>query len=228
MKRPGKKVIGITLAALLLCLLFLKLLPTPFGSPEAPQTALENAIARMEDTPALSYQMVSSLTVEGTAKEYGNIRGELLQNGNVHLEGEILGSPLHLYRLGDSTYRLDPVTEQWQKNIERTKEEENALFYETNPLKQLDISEYGTIEELPSEERNCRCFRFSPSLPENALTQYFTDLVYTVYCGDGILTKVVVNGKLTNNSVEGQLNIVTQFTPLPTDYTLEAPIAEAP
>lgn len=227
MKLPRKKTILIIPVVLFLLLLSWKLLPIP-GSAEDPQAALNTAIAHLEDAPALSYQMVSHLTVEGTSKEYGNIHGELLQNGNTHLEGEILGSPLHLYRLGDSTYRLDPVTEQWQKTIERTEEEENALFYETNPLKQLEISDYGEIEELAAEERNSRCFRFSPSLSENALTQYFTDLVYTVYCSDDLLTKVVVNGKLTNNSVEGQLNIVTQFTRLPADYTLEAPITEAP
>lgn len=231
MKLPSiknKKLITAVIIVLILILAAIfKFFPVFQQSAANPQETAENAVAGLTQTPALSFSTISQLNINEKNREYGNITGEFLQNGDFHICGDILGSKLDLYQLDDTTYRLDNVTGSWQKTSENPEIYDTALFNETNPLAQFDFADFGTVEEINTQEKNLYCFRFVPKLKSDSISKYFTDITYTIYCNrEGKLTKSVVNGKLTNNSVSGQLTITTEFTPLPDDYQLEAPITD--
>ena len=200
----------------------------PFNQPgNSPEETITNAIEQIKNSPAISFTTVSMLNVNGNQREYGEITGELLKNGDFHIQGSILGSDLDLYQINNSTYRLDNISKNWQKTDENPEMYRTSLFNETNPLEQFNITDLGTVEKAQGNEKNLFGFTFMPTLSDNSISRYFTDITYTVYCDhDGNLKKTVVNGILTNNSVSGKLNIVTEFSPLPNDYQIAPPIIE--
>ena len=192
-----------------------------------PKETVTNAIEQIKNAPAIGFKTVSILNVNGNRREYGDITGELLKNGDFHIKGSILGSDIDLYQINNSTYRFDNISQRWQKTEENPELYQTSLFNETNPLEQFKISDLGTVKKAQGGEKNQIGFTFMPTLTDDSISRYFTDITYTVYCGrDGDLQKTVINGILTNNSVRGELNIVTEFSPLPENYQITPPIIE--
>ena len=223
-----KKLIIPVIIIIIAILLIAYIIPSVFNNKnQNPDDIIKNSINNLQQTQALSFTTKSQLNVNGDSKEYGNITGEILQNNDLHIKGAILGSEIELYKINNCIYRFDNITQNWQKTTENPDVYNNALFNETDPLAQFNFKEYTNQEIIESDSKNLYCVRFSPALSEDSLSQYFTDIVYTIYCDNQFnMTKAVINGKLTNNSVTGELNIVTEFSILPEDYSIEPPIVE--
>lgn len=185
------------------------------------------AVDNLQNTAAISYSTVSNLTVNNQEREYGNITGEFLQNGDFRIEGSILGSELQMCQIGNTTYRLDNITGNWQKTEEAPEIYDTALFNETNPLQQFDFTDFAAAETQKSDVKGSICVSFQPTMKSDSVSRYFDNLTYTIYCDKSCrLQKAVITGDLTNNSVSGQLQITTTFQELPEDYQIEPPIVE--
>ena len=227
---PKQKNTRIILAAILVLIIVaavvFKFLPFGMNQGNPTETAA-TAIENLKNTPALSFRTVSTLTVAEQSREYGNINGELLQNGDFHIKGSILGSQIDLYQIDSTTYRLDNVTANWQKTTENAAFYQTALFNETNPLEQFNITDMGDVQKAQGDEKDLFGYTFTPTLTENSTSRYFTNITYTIYCSrQGELKKAVVTGDLTNNSVSGKLHILTVFNRLDDKYQITPPIIE--
>lgn len=192
-----------------------------------PEEIITQAVDNLQNTAAISYTTVSSLTVNEQTREYGNICGEFLQSGDFRIEGSILGSNLEMYQLGNTTYRRDNISGNWQKTEEAPEIYDTALFNETNPLQQFEFSDFTAAEKQSCDEKNTLCVSFCPTMKSDSVSKYFDNLTYTIFCDKNChLKKAVITGDLTNNSVSGRLQIVTTFQELPQDYQIEPPIVE--
>ncbi len=203
------------------------LIPRFTAAGHTPEEIITQAVDNLQNTAAISYSTVSNLTANNQTREYGNISGEFLQSGDFRIEGSILGSELEMCQLGNTTYRKDNITGNWQKTEEAPEIYDTALFNETNPLQQFDFTDFTAAESQSCDEKNTLCVSFRPTMKSDSVSRYFDNLTYTVFCNKNChLKKVVITGDLTNNSVSGQLQIVTTFQELPPDYQIEPPIVE--
>lgn len=223
-KIPKKFIISIIIL-LALILTACQIIPRINAAKYTADEIIDSSISNLQNAPALKFTVTSTLTVDDNTREYGNINGEILKNGNFHIDGSLLGSVLQMYQIGDDTYRLDTITDNWQKTEENAIIYNTALFNETNPLQQFEFSNYTDAHIIDCSDKKALCVKFCPNLEAASVSQYFTNLTYTIYCDTNLnLYKTVITGDLTNNSVDGKLKITTTFERLPDDYQIEPPI----
>ena len=225
--RCSKKLLVPIIIALIIILAGWLIIPRLGAVGHSAEEIVTQAVDNLQNTAAISYTTVSNLTIGEQTREYGNISGEFLQNGDFRIEGSILGSELEMCQLSNATYRRDNITGNWQKTEEAPEIYDTALFNETNPLQQFDFADFTAAETKSCDEKNTICVSFRPTLQSDSISKYFDDITYTIYCNKSCqLQKAVITGTLTNNSVSGQLQIVTTFKELPQDYQIESPIVE--
>ena len=223
-KIPKKFIISIIIL-LALILTAWQIIPRINAAKYTAEEIIESSISNLQNAPALKFTVVSTLTVDDNTREYGNINGEILKNGDFHIAGNLLGSQIQMYQIGDDTYRLDTITDNWQKTEENAIIYNTALFNETNPLQQFEFSNYTAAQIIDIPDEKALCVKFCPNLEAAAVSQYFTNLTYTIYCDTNLnLYKTVISGDLTNNSVDGKLEITTTFEKLAANYQIEPPI----
>lgn len=225
-KKPSKKLILILISIIMIIAVW-QILPDFLAPKHSADEIINTSIQNLKNTPALSFKATSCLEIEGKQRTFGNINGELQNNGDFHIHGDILGSNIDLYQIGETTYRKDNISGNWQKTEENALIYQTALFNETNPLAQFDFTDYSSAEIINCEEKQTMAVTFCPNLSTDTITQYFSDVTYTIYCNNALqMKKAIVTGNLKNNSVQGDLQIITEFGILPENHKIKPPITE--
>lgn len=226
-KSITKKRLIIITVAVIIAVLSVKTVISVLPEKHTADEIITTSIRDLKKQTAISFKTESKLEIDNKERTFGEIEGELLNNGDFHICGDLLGSKTEIFQIGNSTYRKDNLTGNWLKTSENTLLYQTALFNETNPLEQFEFTEYTSAEIIDCDEKNTTAVKFSPNTESDTITQYFSDITYIIYCNkDLTMKKVLVSGNLKNNSVQGKLYLTTEFSVLPADYTIEPPIID--
>ena len=117
-------------------------------TPTAELSAAERlsiAVDLLKNCKNIGYSSTVVLKLPESETVIANLSGEIC-SGNYHTKGELLGSPLDMYQLGNTTYRLDNPSGEWLITDENEQIFDTALFNEINPLTAFEFIDYGDLK----------------------------------------------------------------------------------
>jgi hypothetical protein len=226
--RPKKIIIPAAVALLLLIVCVTVIRPN-FNAPKLPPTELaETAIEQLLAAESLSFHTENILLLNKEETRLGELNGEIC-GADFHVSGEILGSPLNIYQLGEKTYRQDTLTSDWLVLNDGELLNQDALLSEINPRAAFDLTAILNAAEEESEnldEEKCYKVTFTPQTASGYYEKYFSELTYTLWItmDDHQIRQAQINARAFANNIESDLQITTEFWDWNNTPAIEAPV----
>lgn len=206
---PAVVVLAVGIAAISLC-------RPSFNAPKLPPDQLaDTAIANLLAAESLTFHTESELVINGDSTNLGEITGQL-SGADLHVEGEMLGAPLNIYQLGQTTWRQDTITDQWLKTEDGRLLSESALMDEIDPRTAFHLSSITDITEGDTEnleEEKCYTLTLHPQTESGYYEKYFDDLTYTLWItmDDHQLRQARITATASSGSLTSELCITSEF-----------------
>lgn len=230
-KLSAKKILIPAALALLLIIAAICWLRPNLNAPKLPpaelaQTAIENLLA----AESLSFSTQSCLLLGDDEMQLGDIHGEI-NGSDYHVNGEVLGSKLDLYQIGNKTYRQDTLTEQWLVLEDEQVLNNDALLSDINPRAAFQLTDILNVSEAETEnvdEEKCYKLTFEPQTASGYYEKYFSSLTYTIWVtlDDHQLRQAQINASASANNIQSTLQITTDFWDWNQTPPIEAPVVE--
>ena len=150
------------------------------------ETRVNQAITNSIEAPSYRFTIDSQLLVDGKKRQFSLIQGEKGENNSYHIQGTILGTPVNIYQIRDTTYRQDPIDHKWMVIEKSSMEKESMLISELNPISNFYFNEIGPITPLEKEKNKEENqlgmkYQIQPELENHWIEAYFIDITYQLY-----------------------------------------------
>lgn len=201
---------NIAILSLLLCVSFLGFRFYQENTKVIPEELLAQALTNTLEAKSYRYQTKSTFVLNGEEKIFSDLVGEKSDETAFHVKGTMLKTPIDLYQIKDTTYRLDSLTNKWIIMENNSLLKESLLMTELNPLSNFYFKDIISASYLGKEKinrRNTYKLECIPVIENRWLDSYFKDLKYTLWVDkkDKLLKKAMV----TANSKENKSGTIT-------------------
>ena len=165
---------------------------------------------------------------DGVEQVITHLKGEK-SGDNVHLYGmaEVLNTEINIYQIGDTFYRQDVVSGQWQQMIGQNLEATQYLIQEIHPLGCLNMQDTFQVVAQGKEKANgvsCKKYQVQSNGESTFLTSVWKEFYYTVWIDKKHrLQQVELIADDHEDSLE-QLHLTIQFDWDTNVEPIEAPI----
>ncbi len=191
-----------------------------------PQVELNRACQNMAAVTSYRYSLLSTFTVDERKEVISEVNGEK-QDGNTHIKGEMVNTPVDIYYIDRTIYNYDSFAKKWLVIPSSTNNSEELLISELNPLYNFRFKQIKTVEKLGFEEidgTECLLVKCQPSIESQLLETMWKDFEYRLWIDfrKGLISKAELNAtnkKMTNT----KLNVTVQFSNLNQKVQIEAP-----
>lgn len=149
-----------------------------------PQELLNTALTNTLEAKSYQFRTKSSITIDGQEKIFSDIAGERGDSKTFHVTGSMLGTDINVYQIGDTTYRLDSLTNKWIVTENNSLLRESLLMAELNPLSNFYFKEIISAEYLGMEKIDRhKMYKLAcqPRINNKWLDGYFKDLNYVIW-----------------------------------------------
>lgn len=219
---------ALLLAALLVAFIALKPAITKPKLPPAELCAV--AIDDLLALDSLSFHTETSLTLNDESVKLGELDGEI--NGDdLHVWGEVLGSSLNIFQIGETTYRQDTLTEQWLETDDGELLTNQSLLDEANPRAFFQLAGLQNAAEAEPEsidEEKCWKLTFTPQTESGYYEKYFDTLSCTLWLtmDDCRIRQAEINAEATAAGQTSCLTVRTEFWAWNDTPPIEPPLLE--
>ena len=189
---------------------------------------LEDALNRTFSAESYSFYSKSTLRVDQENRTFSLLEGEKGGPQNRHVKGNMLGTPVDIYALGQAVYRQDPVSGAWKTLSPAEIPDALALMDEMSPAVNFKFSETGDVKFLGKEKlegKTCLKLQFRPVMEDKWLDRYFQDITYTVWLSGKKpnIVKTVITGQ-SKESASVSLTIEIQLTDFGKEIRITPPV----
>jgi hypothetical protein len=191
-----------------------------------PQVELTRALNNMAAVTKYRYDLLSTFTVDGRKEVISKVTGEK-EDGNTHIKGEMVNTPVDIYYVDRTIYNYDATAEKWLVIPSSTSNSEELLISELNPMSNFRLKNINTINKVGFEEidgTDCLLVSCKALSESELLETMWKDSEYRLWIDfqNGTLTKAEVN--TTNKQVPStKLNITVNFFDLNQEIKIEPP-----
>jgi len=190
-----------------------------------PQVELDNSIKKMAQVQSYRYVLKSGFTVEGREEVISQVEGEKEQ-GNTHLKGEMVHTPVDIYYIDRTIYNYDSFSKRWLVIDSGTANSEELLISELNPLSNFRFKNVTAVKKVgfePVDGTECLVVSCQPSVESQLLESLWQDFDYQIW----INYKQQVIRKATLKAVNKQ-NPTTRLSIAVEFYDIDQPIKIKP
>lgn len=191
-----------------------------------PEQLAATAITDLLSAESFSFTTRTELTLTGnsnpantdntadTTTVLGTIDGEF-SGEDFHVHGKMLGTPVDIYQLSDTTWRKDTITEQWLQTDDGRLLSDTVLLNEVDPRAALRLTAMTDITESEPCDINgekCRTVIINPHTESGYYEKYFDNLTYTLkISADNKLKELQINATVSSGTIESRLSVICQF-----------------
>ncbi len=144
-------IIAIALAVIIISLLAAWLV---FHSEEVGINAEDLLNQGLKNTAAAQsfrYNLDSSLIVEGRREVISKVAGEKSPEGNIHIKGEMVKTPVDIYHFNQAIYQFDSFSKRWLVIKDAQCNSTKVLMTELDPLSNFNFKNIGEIQKTSTE-----------------------------------------------------------------------------
>ncbi len=197
-----------------------------------PEQLAATAITDLLSAESFAFTTRTELSLSGsnntnnTTTLLGSIDGEF-SGEDFHVHGEILGTPVDIYQLGDTTWRRDTITEQWLSTTDGHLLSDTVLLNEVDPRAALLLTAMTDITEDAAtdiDDEKCRTVIINPHTESGYYEKYFDDLTYTlIISADNQLKELQINATASSGTLKSRLLVICHFRDINATPPIEPP-----
>lgn len=201
---------------------------TVSGSKLSPAELTQLAIDNTFSAQTYRFQSKSTLYVGKEERVFSVFEGEK-SDGKRHIEGNILGTPLNIFHIDDTTYQQDAASGQWYLIDNTGLEASSLLINELDPEKDFHFSSLGETVCKGNEKVNgqsVKVMEFHPTLEDKWIVKYFTDITYTIKISIGRKPYIInsVTSAVSKENDQAKLVIENYFSDFGKEIEITAPV----
>jgi len=191
-----------------------------------PQVELSASTQKMTQIKSYRYVLKSGFTVDGREEVISEVEGEKEQ-GNTHLKGEMVNTPVDIYYIDRTIYNYDSFSEKWLVIDSGTTNSEELLISELNPLSNFRFKSVSTVEKVgfePVDGTECLLVSCQPSLESQLLESLWDNFKYQIWIDykQQIIRKATLEATNKQNP-NTRLSIAVEFYDIDQPITIEPP-----
>ncbi|MDD3889584.1 MAG: hypothetical protein PHR65_06645 [Syntrophomonadaceae bacterium] len=191
-----------------------------------PQVELDAALGNIVSVTSFRYSLQSQFTVNDREEVISRVEGEK-SNGNTHIKGEMVNTPVDIYYIDRTIYNYDSFSDKWLVIESDTTNSEELLISELNPLSNFRFKSIKNIEKLGFEivdGTDCLMVSCRPSIESQLLGTLWQDFSYELWIDyEAKLIKKAVLSANNKQSPGTRLNLKVQFSDFNKNIKIEPP-----
>lgn len=148
-----------------------------------PQVELLESTQRMAQIKSCRFVLKSGFTVDGRKEVISEVEGEKNQ-GNTHIKGEMVNTPVDIYYIDRTIYNYDSFSQKWLVIDSGTTNSEELLISELNPLSNFRFKNVSGIKKVgfePVDGTECLVVDCQPSMQSQLLESLWKDFKYRLW-----------------------------------------------
>ena len=175
-----------------------------------PTQLVTHGLEKLNGATSFRYTLTQHQWVEGKDRVLSQILGER-DGGNVHIQGQLVGSQVEMVVIGDTMYNKDPFSKNWVR-FASTPAVQEVFLAELNPLSSLQFKELGEVvlrgQEKLNGEKVWVC-QLRPSIQNQLMEEFWSDFSYTLYISkdNKTVVKAVIEAKSKQKAEPMQITI---------------------
>jgi hypothetical protein len=191
------------------------------------QELLTEALDRTAAAKSFRYSLESALIVEGRREEISKIQGEKSPEGNIHIKGEMVKTPVDIYHFDQAIYNWDSFSERWLVIKDNQTDSTKVLISELDPLSNFNFKNIGEIKETGWENvdgRKCLIVNCKPSVENELMEILWRAFDYNIYIDvkEKLVRKATLAATSKNND-KTFLNMTVSFRDFNENISIEKP-----
>ncbi len=195
-----------------------------------PDIVLENALNNMAASDSYRFSMQSGFTVDDRREVISQVEGER-ENGNTHIKGEMVNTPVDIYYLDQTIYNYDSTANKWLVIDSGTSNSEELLITELNPLSNFRFKNVNQVQKVRFEDidgTECLLVQCNPVVESGLLDNLWKDFQYNIWVD--YKTNLIKKATLTAASKRSDttnLEINVGFSDFGKNLEINAPMVSA-
>jgi hypothetical protein len=191
-----------------------------------PQELLDQALINTAGAHSFRYQLYSSLEVEGRKEVISEVSGEKSVDGNIHIKGEMVKTPIDIYHYDQTVYNWDSFSKRWMVIKDTQSNSSKVLISELDPLSNFNFKRVDKIKKTGWETvdgSKCAVITCKPGVENELMEMLWQDFTYKIWID--AKERVVRKAELTavsKNNAQTHLNLRVSFR----DYNQRIKIAK--
>jgi hypothetical protein len=148
-----------------------------------PGEVLQDALNNMAASDSYRFSMHSGFTVEERREVISEVEGER-ENGNTHIKGEMVNTPVDIYYLDQIIYNYDAAAKKWLVIDSGTSNSEELLISELNPLSNFRFKNVDQVQKVRFEDVDgveCLLVQCNPIVESGLLDNLWKDFQYNIW-----------------------------------------------
>ncbi len=228
-KLNAKKLLLPAAGILLVLLLLIAWLRPGLSAPKLPPAELAAvAVDNLLAAESFCFHSESRLSLNEESTPLGELSGELC-GVDLHVQGNVLATPVNIYQIGETTYRQDALSEQWLEIADGELLQNDSLLYDVDPRAFFDLAAIENAAEAGEEtidEEKCWKLTFTPRTKSGYYEKYFDSLACTLWItrDDRQIRQAAITAAAHAGEQQSELSVTTEFWGWNETPPIEAPI----
>lgn len=196
-----------------------------------PQVELLASTQKMAQIKSYRYVLKSGFTVDGREEVISEVEGEKEQ-GNTHLKGEMVNTPVDIYYIDRTIYNYDSFSKKWLVIDSGTANSEELLISELNPLSNFRFKNVSGVTKVGFEPVNgteCLVVSCQPSVESQLLESLWENFNYQLWIDykQQVIRKATLEA-VNKQNPSTQLSIAVEFYDINQPIKIEPPDTAQP
>lgn len=150
------------------------------------------------------YTLDSSLKVDGREEVISKVAGEKSPEGNIHIKGEMVKTPVDIYHFEQAIYQFDSFSKRWLVIKDAQCNSTKVLMTELDPLSNFNFKNIGEIQKTSTETVNgsrCAVICCKPSVENELMEILWQDFNYKIWVDmrERVIKKATLSAVSKNN-----------------------------
>ncbi|MGE5455185.1 MAG: hypothetical protein ACM3O9_08330, partial [Methylocystaceae bacterium] len=147
--------------------------------------------------------------------------------GAVHIEGEMVKSPVNIYYINNVSYNYDPYAKRWLVVEDAASNVGRVLVSELSPLSNFSFKQVGGVQLQGFEKVNgqrCAVLNCTPSLENELMEVYWDNFHYRLWCEpqQQVLCKAELSA-VSKHNPNTMLKLEVSFSDIGKPITIKKP-----
>ncbi|MGE5396526.1 MAG: hypothetical protein ACM3MK_03195 [Chitinophagales bacterium] len=192
-----------------------------------PNELLDQSLKNTAAALSFKYNLNSSLVVEGRREVISRVEGEKSKDGNIHIKGEMVKTPVDIYHIDGTIYNKDAFSKKWLVIKDVQSNSTKVLISELDPLSNFNFKSIGEIQRTGWERvdgNRCALVCCKPSVENELMEILWQDFTYKIWIdSDEKVVRKATLSAVSKNSPKTYLQMQVTFKDFNKRITVEKP-----
>lgn len=169
-----------------------------------PDELMSQALKNTAAANSFRYTLESLLLIENRREVISRVEGEKSEEGNIHIKGEMVKTPVDIYHFNQTVYNWDSFSKRWLEIKDSQSNPAKVLISELDPLSNFHFKNVGEVHKVGwgnVDRSRCMIINCRPSVENELMEILWQDFRYKIWIDaeERVIRKATLSAVSKNN-----------------------------